>query len=738
MTRINTRTITLATALLLGVAGASGCTGELNAEGEGGAPSMIGGETPALGDDSGGETPTTPDDPDPTMDAGMEDAPDGGVGGESLEPVDPNTLSQRELFTCKDPDAPRSSPARLKRLIDTEWTRAVGESARSEASKNPLQPNPASLYSTYDRGLTLDTATLDQYLGMSEVPLLSTGMEHYRCFRNEDAPDDECITHFVTELLERRVYFRPPTSEETAQIVALAKSNLAREAPDIQDRKDTIRQIVRGAWVTSGALFATEFGAQPDEHDRYMLTDWEIARALARAISDRAPSAPQYLAYNGITPEGVLFEIRQAALDGTLSDREVIADIARRHLAGEDGGTMAPTEHYPHKVDGKYVEPFPPEIEALKDRERSQAIADWVGRFDLERDRDFARRAKRSQYWMSDKMLGFFREWLDYGKVTSAFKDRPWETSRFEEIEMDKHRMTRGYTNMMEEEPVSLELALTEQLDQVIARAVALDRDVIRELLTTREYYVRQTERSGGYAREQFGYVYDINTREETILDTRADRWRTMREGDRAGVLTHPTWLAAHGGNFENDPSAIHRGQWIREKLLCNTVPDVPVGVEAQLDPETVHDSARARIQETTEQPQCAGCHVKMNPLGYPFEIYNHAGYLRAIDHGMPPDGSSVLFEMPDGDDALSEGMQVQDAVSMMEAFGDSSHVRRCVIRQSFRYFMGRDETMADACTLAQMESDYEQSGGSLVEMIVSLLTSDTFLYRTRLTEETR
>ena len=57
-----------------------------------------------------------------------------------------------------------------------------------------------------------------------------------------------------------------------------------------------------------------------------------------------------------------------------------------------------------------------------------------------------------------------------------------------------------------------------------------------------------------------------------------------------------------------------------------------------QLDPETVHESARNRVADRTGAPECAGCHRLMNPLGYPFEIYNHAGYLRATDHGAPPD----------------------------------------------------------------------------------------------------
>ena len=206
---------------------------------------------------------------------------------------------------------------------------------------------------------------------------------------------------------------------------------------------------------------------------------------------------------------------------------------------------------------------------------------------------------------------------------------------------------------------------------------------------------------------------------------TRAKRWVDLK-GERGGVLTHPAWLASHGHPNENDPSAVERGKWVREMLLCQTVPNAPAGVDAMLDPDTEHLSSRERVRDKPEQGECAGCHKMMTPLGYTFELYNHAGYLRAEDHGAPPDGSSTLELMPD---PALEGVEVRDAIELSALLADSPHAKRCFIRQSFRYFMGREETRADACTLAQMEAAYDQQG-SFVDLLVALFTSDTFLYR--------
>ncbi|MGV3623875.1 MAG: hypothetical protein ACO1OB_23865, partial [Archangium sp.] len=76
-------------------------------------------------------------------------------------------------------------------------------------------------------------------------------------------------------------------------------------------------------------------------------------------------------------------------------------------------------------------------------------------------------------------------------------------------------------------------------------------------------------------------------------------RWKTLPANERSGVLTHPAWLAAHGANAENGPSAVVRGYWIREHLFCESVAGLDlVRVRAQLggDPTA---SARARLDAT-------------------------------------------------------------------------------------------------------------------------------------------
>ena len=73
---------------------------------------------------------------------------------------------------------------------------------------------------------------------------------------------------------------------------------------------------------------------------------------------------------------------------------------------------------------------------------------------------------------------------------------------------------------------------------------------------------------------------------------------------------------------------------------------------------------------------------------------------------------------------------EVNDAVELMNRIAKSDRARQSFIRHAFRYWMGRNETLDDSPTLMAADKAYIDSDGSFKEMLVSLLTSDSFLYR--------
>ncbi len=83
-----------------------------------------------------------------------------------------------------------------------------------------------------------------------------------------------------------------------------------------------------------------------------------------------------------------------------------------------------------------------------------------------------------------------------------------------------------------------------------------------------------------------------------------------------------PVWLTAHTTNFDND--LVRRGRWIRERLLGQTVSDLPISVVAQV-PDEPHHPFRERLRATRET-KCWKCHQWMDVLGLPFAQFNHDG----------------------------------------------------------------------------------------------------------------
>jgi hypothetical protein len=172
------------------------------------------------------------------------------------------------------------------------------------------------------------------------------------------------------------------------------------------------------------------------------------------------------------------------------------------------------------------------------------------------------------------------------------------------------------------------------------------------------------------------------------------------------------------------DNHAIHRGIWIRERLLGGGIPDVPITVDAQL-PDEPESTLRHRMRVTREE-YCWKCHQKMDPLGLSFEMYNHAGLFRTTELGKPVETSGEIIDS--GDPSLDG--PVEDALDMIAKLAESERAEQVFVRHAFRFWMGRNETLNDAPVLQAAHQAYRDSGGSMKALITSLLTSDAFLYR--------
>ncbi len=336
--------------------------------------------------------------------------------------------------------------------------------------------------------------------------------------------------------------------------------------------------------------------------------------------------------------------------------------------------------------------------------------------------------------WEKPRLLRFFRQYFEYDNATEVFKDKP------KDLIYDPRQ-------------------LVADTDRLVLHILAEDKDVFRRLLTTDESFVNFTLKENKQTRK-----HDVPTRVIVpnphnnkgqappesyfgLSEWTPEQPIKVAANTRIGILMQPSWLAAWSTNFDNDP--VRRGRWIRERLLGGTVPDLPIGVAAQV-PDAPHHTFRSRLRVTREA-ECWKCHQRMDELGLPFENFDHYGRFRITEtvrdleatqknvdkKGKPLGPVNREAELvttgtiADSGDASLDG-PVRDPRDMLRKIAGSARARQVFIRHVFRYYLGRNESMADARTLQAADRAYVESGGSFKALLVSLLTSDAFLLRQR------
>ena len=289
------------------------------------------------------------------------------------------------------------------------------------------------------------------------------------------------------------------------------------------------------------------------------------------------------------------------------------------------------------------------------------------------------------------RLLQFFQEYFDYEKAEDVFKDQ---------LKGHKHWAP----------------ALVYDLNTLVTRTLEKDRQVFRTLLTTHDYYIHIGSHKDHGSPLTYNLPPDWKPTEKAV---------PFPKDQRMGVLTHPAWLVAHSGNFDNDP--IRRGHWFRYKLLGGSIPDIPINVDAKL-PDDKAMTLRERMHVTRVE-ECYKCHSKMNPLGLPFERYDHYGRYRFNELDKPVDTTSKVVNTG----VAGVDGEVKTPFELIGRLAASTHCEQVFVRYVFRFFLGRNETLGDAGTLQNAHKAYVENDGSMKALVISLLSSDSFLFRAKL-----
>ena len=553
---------------------------------------------------------------------------------------------------------------------------------------------------------------------------------------------------------------RRATADEVEKYLALTY-----DAIQLSGNTEGIRQLLVAVLLESEFLYRLEFGAgESDEFGRAKLTDREASYAISYALGDRNPDP----------------ELVKAAQENRLNTRDDYRREVERLLADDNyyRGQIDSSLNGKHYRSNETSHPriirffreffgYPGSLKIFKDAPRSEGFYRNPGRgsqatpgwLTLEADRIVTLHVEKDQQ-VFENLLSSEEFFVYHDKDAQAGREiiEQWRQVYEKLKDTDWRQNPEG--------------VLEENLEFLQSIKVMRISDTSRpgELVNYMHYF----EESFGQGRTPFttipwahGYTFHHSpfynlpptpsigrygswksTKFEDKLEVKKF-WdypveQPFRIADRKGILTHPAWLIAHSSNFHTDP--IRRGRWIREKLLAGYVPDVPITVDAQV-PEDPHKTLRQRVEMATSANECWNCHKHMNPLGMAFEIFDDFGRYRDQEPLEHPDNlirsgnGKTTFDVYKTATVVTTGHlfgtgdpeldgEVQGPFDIIDRLVQSDRARQSIIRHAFRFFMGRNEVLADSQTLIDADNAYLESNGSFKAVIVSLLTSDSFIYR--------
>ncbi len=691
-----------------------------------------------------------------------------------------NYVDHGELFSGKN-KAPAYTPARRwlvnPRIFDSRVRDVLGVDNRKTGQQllgitNPFSLPDASGVRDYDIGM-LDGGSLlvmlsnaewisDRQIRSARMKNGEPGMdvwadpkdkfvtqkvpaEFETIIFNKSTPDDEQMAAAIERQFQL-VLKRPPTETEMKKYLPLT-----REAITSAGNSEGLRQMLLTVLLESEFLYRLEFGAgNPDKYGRRMLSPREGAYAIAYALGDHAP-------------DKLLFE---AAEQGRLSTREDYKREVTRLLMDKEilrgavDDTMSTGKVKSHVVPHPKLVRFFREFfgyynapKVFKDVARvynqySNADrgtlgtpgslvdeADQIVAYYVEQDKKVFENILTTEEFFVFNMPNAEQTITTWRGIWEKLRKTDWKNNPEKVFLENEEILKKTFQISIENEKkrhgttlVKVMTHLDDHFSQGKTPFVVTPWSHGYHHNYSPMYNLPPVMGGWGYERGEPFFSYEVK--------------QPFKLPNRKGILSHPAWLIAHSLNTETDP--VRRGRFIQEKLLAGRVPDVPITVDAVV-PEDHTKTHRERLDKVTNKPECWKCHEYMNPLGLPFEIYDDFGRFRkdeAIEHPENVIGKHKKYfnlyktlpvdargELRGTGDPRLDG-QVKDALDLIERLAKADRVRQSIIRHAFRFYMGRNEMLSDSQTLIDADRAYVASGGSFKAVVLSLLTSDSFIYR--------
>jgi hypothetical protein len=184
----------------------------------------------------------------------------------------------------------------------------------------------------------------------------------------------------------------------------------------------------------------------------------------------------------------------------------------------------------------------------------------------------------------------------------------------------------------------------------------------------------------------------------------------------RSGVLTQASVLAVT--SYSTRTSPVLRGKWILENILNDPPPPPPANVAALRDSSSDTATLRQQLEQHRSDPACAGCHARIDPLGFGLENFDAIGRWRTHDEALEIDATGTL---PDGSRFSSAAELAAILAKHPEAFA------RSLTEKLITFALGRGLDSADRTAAAAIVKSAAGNNFRFSDLIVGVVDSEPF-----------
>jgi len=203
----------------------------------------------------------------------------------------------------------------------------------------------------------------------------------------------------------------------------------------------------------------------------------------------------------------------------------------------------------------------------------------------------------------------------------------------------------------------------------------------------------------------------------------------------RGGLLTHGSVLNVTSNGTTSSP--VVRGVFVLDRILGNHPPPAPPDVPA-IEPDIRGATTiREQLAKHREIPSCAGCHAKIDPIGFALEGFDVIGGWRENYRVVNPDKKKAkrnpylegpVVDTADSFPGLGEFSGIEELKERLKEPEAMSKVERNFTERLLSFGLGRSLQFADKPAVDAVLADYRASGGGTRSLIHSIVTSDLFL----------